>query len=74
MAQAGVLCHALNEQVRALTTRLAKVEPGTYRRTSRGLACRREAAGLRRDIAKAQFLLEGLYRRFPEIIPVDVSA
>jgi hypothetical protein len=68
-AQARVFVATLQDEIRDLSARLAKVGarsgPPGQRHTNRSLALHREATDLRRDISKAQFLIERLERRFP---------
>ena len=68
-AQARVFVAILQDEIRDMSARLAKVEarsgPPGQRHTNRSLALHREATDLRRDISKAHFLIERLERRFP---------
>jgi hypothetical protein len=64
-AQAAELLRALCDQLHEMTHRLEGLErqgvTGTRGRTSASIRC--EAAALRRDIKKAQFLIDRLERR-----------
>jgi hypothetical protein len=65
VAQAAELVGALRDQLREMTTKLAWVErQGVTGRNGRACAMRLEAAALRRDIKKAQVLIDRLQRRF----------
>jgi hypothetical protein len=66
-AQARELLHALHAQVRDMSPRLARIEREvTLDHTPQARALRQQAAGLRRDVAHAQFLIERLRRRYPD--------
>jgi hypothetical protein len=83
VAQAAELVGALRDQLREMTTKLAWVErQGVTGRNGRACAMRLEAAALRRDIKKAQVLIDRLQRRFlsgdagpppPESVGLPVS-
>ena len=65
VAQAAELVRALRDQLREMTTKLAWVErQDVTGRNGRACAMRLEAAALRRDIKKAQVLIDRLQRRF----------
>jgi hypothetical protein len=67
-AQARVFVCALRDQVRELSTRLAKAErPDGLLNTSRARVMRKLAADLRRDLGQAQFLIDRLHRRYPAL-------
>jgi hypothetical protein len=71
-AQARELLTALHEQVRDMSPRLVRAEfESAGGHTSRERALRREAAVLRRDVAHAQFLMERLRRRYPDVDSAD---
>jgi hypothetical protein len=59
VAQAVELIRALKQQLHEMTTQLAWVERHGFTD-----ATRLEAAALRRDIQEAQFLIDGLRRRY----------
>ena len=65
-AQAVELVRALCDQLHEMTRQLSRIERqgviGTNGRASATI--RREAAALRRDISKAQFLIDRLERRY----------
>jgi hypothetical protein len=65
-AQAVELVRALSDQLHEMTRQLSRLERrgviGTNGRASATI--RREAAALRRDISKAQFLIDRLERRY----------
>jgi hypothetical protein len=65
-AQAVELVRALCDQLHEMTRQLSRLERvgvnGTNRYASASI--RREAAALRRDIGKAQFLIDRLQRRY----------
>jgi len=64
-AQAVKLVHALRVQLLEMTSQLAWIErQDVTRRNARALAMRLEAAALRRDINKAQILIDRLERRY----------
>lgn len=66
-AQAAELVRALREQLRDMTTQLARVEHQLLQITlwSRAARAQRlEAAALHRDIAEAQMHIDRLYRRY----------
>jgi hypothetical protein len=66
VAQAVESVRALRDQLHEMTRQLARLErqgvTGTNGRESATI--RHEAAALRRDISKAQFLIDGLERRY----------
>jgi hypothetical protein len=64
VAQAVELVRALCDQLHAMTRQLSRLErQGVTGTNGRALATiRREAAALRRDISKAQFLIDRLQR------------
>jgi len=64
-AQAVELIRALRDQLRKMTDQLAWVErQDVTRRNGRACAMRLQAAALRRDIRKAQVLIDRLQRRY----------
>jgi hypothetical protein len=64
-AQAVELVRALRHHPHEMTTQLAWVErQDVTGRNGRACAMRMEAAALRRDIHKAQFLIDRLQRRY----------
>jgi hypothetical protein len=65
VARAVELVRALRHQLHEMTTRLAWVErQGVTGRNGRACAMRLEEAALRRDIKKAQVLIDRLQRRY----------
>jgi hypothetical protein len=59
VAQAAEFVRALKQQLHEMTARLARLEPQAVTD-----ALQLEATALRRDILEAQFLIDGLRRRY----------
>jgi hypothetical protein len=63
-AQAVELVRALRHQLHEMTSQLARAERHGVGRNRRAYEMRLEAAALRRDIQKAEFLIDQLRRRY----------
>jgi hypothetical protein len=67
-SQARNLLTALNEHVTDITRKLERVEQRCMHKSLRGNSSeRRQRSELRRDLHEAHRLIDGLYRRFPEL-------
>lgn len=73
-AQARLLLSALREQIREMTPKLDRAErDAVCGHTTRARAIRQQAAQLRCDVSRAQFLIAQLHRRFPDIDATEVA-